>query len=116
MTIVTRGEMFRARRSYVSRVADDERFRLRWASEIVEVLGDKGVEGVRVRDNEAGSEEVVACNGVFVFVGLAPNAGLLPDPTSRATSAASWSPMRASRRPHPACSPSAPCARAMAAG
>jgi thioredoxin reductase (NADPH) len=80
VTIVTRGEMFRARRSYVSRVADDERFKLRWASEIVEVLGDKGVEGVRVRDNEAGGEEVVACSGLFVFVGLAPNAGpLAPD-------------------------------------
>jgi thioredoxin reductase (NADPH) len=75
--------MFRARRSYVSRVADDERFRLRWASEIVEVLGDKGVDGVRVRDNEAGSEEVVACNGVFVFVGLKPNAGLLPADVAR---------------------------------
>ena len=83
VTIVTRGEMFRARRSYVSRVADDERFKLRWASEIVEVLGDKGVEGVRVRDNEAGSEEVVACNGLFVFVGLTPNAGLLPADVAR---------------------------------
>ena len=83
VTIVTRGEMFRARRSYVSRVADDERFKLRWASEIVEVLGDKGVEGVRVRDNEAGNEEVVACNGLFVFVGLAPNAGLLPADVAR---------------------------------
>jgi thioredoxin reductase (NADPH) len=82
VTIVTRGEMFRARRGYVSRVADDERFRLRWASEIVEVLGDKGVDGVRVRDNEAGNEEVVPCSGLFVFVGLAPNASLLsPDVT-----------------------------------
>jgi thioredoxin reductase (NADPH) len=83
ITIVTHGEMFRARRSYVTRVADDERFKLRWASEVVEVLGDKGVEGVRVRDNEAGSEEVVACNGLFVFVGLAPNAGLLPSDVAR---------------------------------
>jgi thioredoxin reductase (NADPH) len=83
VTIVTRGEMFRARRSYVSRVADDERFKLRWASEVVEVLGDKGVEGVRLRDNEAGSEEVVACNGVFVFVGLAANAALLPADVAR---------------------------------
>jgi thioredoxin reductase (NADPH) len=83
VTIVTRGEMFRARRSYVSRVADDERFKLRWASEIVEVLGDKGVEGVRVRDNDAGSEEVVACTGLFVFVGVAPNAGLLPPDVAR---------------------------------
>jgi thioredoxin reductase (NADPH) len=83
VTIVTRGEMFRARRSYVSRVAVDERFRLRWASEIVEVLGGDGVEGVRVRDREAGSDDVVACNGLFVFVGLAPNAGLLPREATR---------------------------------
>jgi thioredoxin reductase (NADPH) len=83
VTIVTRGEMFRARRSYVSRVADDERFKLRWASKIVEVLGDKGVEGVRVRDNEAGNEEVVACSGLFVFVGLEANAGLLPADVTR---------------------------------
>lgn len=83
VTIVTRGEMFRARRSYVSRVAEDERFKLRWASEIVEVLGDKGVEGVRVRDNEAGNEQVVACSGLFVFVGLAPNTGLLPPDVAR---------------------------------
>ncbi|SEP15437.1 thioredoxin reductase (NADPH) [Rhodospirillales bacterium URHD0017] len=83
ITIVTRGEMFRARRSYVSRVADDERFKLRWASEIVEVLGDKGVEGVRVRDNEAGGDEVVACSGLFVFVGLQPNAALVPADVAR---------------------------------
>ena len=83
VTVITRGEMFRARRSYVSRVAEDERFKLRWASEIVEVLGDKGVEGVRVRDNEAGGEEVVACSGLFVFVGLEPNAALLPADVAR---------------------------------
>ncbi len=77
VTIVTRGEAFRARRSYVSRIADDERFRLRWASEIVEVLGSDGVEGVRLRDREAGNAEVIACSGLFVFVGLVPNAGLL---------------------------------------
>jgi thioredoxin reductase (NADPH) len=80
VTIITRAETFRARRSYVSRIAADERFRLRWSSEIVEVLGSDGVEGVRVRDREAGNEEVIACKGLFVFVGLVPNAGLLgPD-------------------------------------
>ena len=83
VTIVTRGEMFRARRSYVTRIADDERFRLRWASEIVEVLGSDGVEGVRVRDREAGSEEVIDCSGLFVFVGLAPNTGPLGPAVAR---------------------------------
>jgi thioredoxin reductase (NADPH) len=61
-------------------VADDAKFQLRWESEIVEVLGEKGVEGVRVRDLQGGGEEIVSCNGLFVFVGLAPNAALLgPD-------------------------------------
>lgn len=83
VTIVTRGETFRARRSYISRVAEDEKVRLRWASEIVEVLGSDGVEGVRVRDHEAGAEEVVGCSGLFVFVGLAPNTGLLPSEVTR---------------------------------
>lgn len=83
VTIVTRGETFRARRSYVTRIAEDERFRLRWAGEIVEVLGGESVEGVRVRDREAGSEEVIACSGLFVFVGLAPNAGLLRPEVAR---------------------------------
>jgi thioredoxin reductase (NADPH) len=83
VTVVTRGEMFRARRSYVSRIADDERFRLRWATEIVEVLGGDYVEGVRVRDRETGEGEVVACSGLFVFVGLGPNAGLLAPEVAR---------------------------------
>ncbi|TXL71614.1 hypothetical protein FHP25_29185 [Vineibacter terrae] len=83
ITIVTRGEQFRARRSYVSRIATDERFGLRFASEITEVLGSSCVEGVRVRDRETGSEEQIACSGLFVFVGLAPHAALLGPEVTR---------------------------------
>jgi thioredoxin reductase (NADPH) len=83
VTIVTRGEAFRARRPYVERVAADERFQLRWASEVVEVLGTGGVEAVRLRDKEQGGEETIACRGLFVFVGLQPNAGLLGPEAAR---------------------------------
>jgi thioredoxin reductase (NADPH) len=83
VTIVTRGETFRARRGYVSRIAADERFQLRWATEIVEVLGLGGVEGVRLRDRESGGEETIPCRGLFVFVGLSPNTGLLGVETAR---------------------------------
>jgi thioredoxin reductase (NADPH) len=83
VTIVTRGESFRARKAYVSRIAADERFRLRWASEVVEVLGLGGVEGVRVHERDAGSEEIIPCRGLFVFVGLQPNAGLLGPEAAR---------------------------------
>lgn len=83
ITIVTRGETFRARKSYVARIASDERFQLRWATDIAEVLGQDGVEGVRVRDHETGSEEVIPCSGLFVFVGLTANAGLLGPEVAR---------------------------------
>jgi len=83
VTIVTRGDMFRARRRYVTRIAEDERFRLRWASDIVEVLGNDSVEAVRVRDRETGIEDVIACRGLFVFVGLAANAALLGPEVAR---------------------------------
>ena len=83
ITLVTRGETFRARRRYVERVASDERFQLRWASEIVEVLGETVVEAVRLRDRESGGEETIACRGLFVFVGLSANAGLLGPEVAR---------------------------------
>jgi len=83
VTMVTHGERFRARQNYVSRIAADERFQLRWASEIVEVLGQDGVEGVRVRNRESGGEETIACTGLFVFIGLAPNASLLAADATR---------------------------------
>ncbi len=83
VTILTRGETFRARRSYVSRIAEDERFQLRWASEIVEVMGGDGVEAVRVRDRATGGGEVIACTGLFIFIGLVPNAELLSPEVAR---------------------------------
>lgn len=75
--VVTRGDRFRARQGYVNHVASDERFDLRWSSEVVEVLGADGVEGVRVRSSESGETEDFACDGVFVFVGLVANAKCL---------------------------------------
>ena len=83
ITIVTRGESFRARKSYVARIASDERFQLRWASEIVEVLGEDGVEAVRLRDREQAGVETIGCRGLFVFVGLEANAALLGPEVAR---------------------------------
>lgn len=47
------------------------------AHQVVEVLGAGKVEGVRVRNVADGSERVIRCGGVFVFIGLEPNTGFL---------------------------------------
>jgi thioredoxin reductase (NADPH) len=77
ITVVTRGEEFRARRHYVTRAAEDERFQFRWGSELVAVLGENGVEGVSVREHGSNAIETIPCTGLFVFIGLEPNAEVL---------------------------------------
>ncbi len=41
--------------------------------EVVDVLGDKTVEGLRIRGRSSGKEETLAVKGVFVEIGLLPN-------------------------------------------
>ena len=77
VTIVTRGDGFRARQRYVARAADHEKFQFRWCSEVVEIIGRDSVEAVRLRNCTDDSVEELPCRGVFVFIGLAPNAEFL---------------------------------------
>lgn len=50
----------------------------RWTGyEVLEVLGDKVVEGLRIREKASGREERLAVKGVFVEVGLVPNSEFL---------------------------------------
>ncbi len=43
------------------------------------IEGSDGVERVRLRNVKDGSERDIACAGVFPFIGVAANAGFLPD-------------------------------------
>ncbi len=77
VTIVTRGETLKARRSLVDRAADNERIAFRWETDVVEVLGGDSVTGINVRERTAGEVEHIGCAGVFVYIGLAANADWL---------------------------------------
>lgn len=83
VTVVTRGETLKARRSLTDRAAGNERISFRWEAEIVEVLGGDGVTGVRLRDHASGEAEEIGCAGLFVYVGLAPASQWLPDQIDR---------------------------------
>ena len=83
ITMVVRGNRLRARQTYVAQAADDPKFAFRWNTVVEAVKGDDGVEGVTLRDTKKDTTESLACTGVFVFVGLAPNTGYLPDDVAR---------------------------------
>ena len=49
-----------------------DRVATHFSSVIAEILGEKKVEAVRIRSTLTNQEQVVPCDGVFVFIGLVP--------------------------------------------
>jgi thioredoxin reductase (NADPH) len=83
ITLVTRGDAFRARRSYIAEAEANPKFAFRRSTQVLEILGRDGVEGVRLAPAGGGISETLGCSGVFVFVGVEPNSGYLPDDIAR---------------------------------
>jgi thioredoxin reductase (NADPH) len=68
----------KAKREYVDKIASRDNVTFIWDSQIVEVLGENGVSGVRVRNVKTDAVSDVECSGLFPFIGVAPNTGFLP--------------------------------------
>lgn len=70
--LVRRGEM-RASKAMQNRVMNMDNIEIRWNTDTVELIGEKNVEGVKVRNNQTGVEEVIPATGFFVAIGHKPN-------------------------------------------
>ena len=68
----------KAQREYINRLDARENVRFVWDSEVVEVLGEMKVAGVRVSNVVSGAESEIAAAGVFPFIGVEPNTAFLP--------------------------------------
>lgn len=76
--IVRRGEM-RASRFMQQRIQAKENIEILWHTETLEILGDDGVSGARVKNTETGVESVLDVTGFFVAIGHTPNTRLFND-------------------------------------
>ena len=81
VTMLVRGASLRAQRSYVLQASDDPKFSFRWNTQVEAILGENTVEGLRIATD--GNSEDLACAGVFVFIGGAPNSDALPPSLER---------------------------------
>ncbi len=79
VTIVHRRDEFRASRIMLERARNDPKMRWRLGVEVVEVLGDGTVSGLRLRDTQTGEESVLDVSGMFVAIGHDPRSGLVGD-------------------------------------
>ena len=73
VTMLVRKDEMRASKAMQHRVMNMPNIEIRWNTETVELLGEKNVEGVRVRNNKTGEEEVIPAQGFFVAIGHKPN-------------------------------------------
>ena len=73
--IVRRNEM-RASKVMQDRVINTPNIKMYWNSETDEVLGDKKVDAVRIKNNKTGEKQDIAVSAFFVAIGHEPNSGI----------------------------------------
>lgn len=69
---IRRGEM-RASKIMQERVANAPNIKMYWNTETDEILGDKTVEAVRIKNNKTGEKQEIPIKGFFVAIGHSPN-------------------------------------------
>jgi thioredoxin reductase (NADPH) len=79
VTVVHRREEFRASKIMLERARNDPKIRWRTNAQIVEVLGEGSVAGVRLRDTVTGEQSTLDVTGMFVAIGHDPRSELVRD-------------------------------------
>jgi thioredoxin reductase (NADPH) len=77
VTIVHRRDELRASKIMQDRAFANEKIRFVWDSEVVEILGDAKISGVRLRNLKTGEESELAVSGLFVAIGHDPRTELV---------------------------------------
>ena len=73
--LVRRDEM-RASKVMQQRVLSTPNIQVYWNSETAEILGDKKVSGLRIRDTKTGATQDIELSAFFVAIGHTPNSGI----------------------------------------
>jgi thioredoxin reductase (NADPH) len=76
VTIVHRRDELRAGAVLQDRALNNPKIKFLWNSIVSEILGDKTVTGVRIKDTINGRVSELPTEGVFIFIGHAPNSEL----------------------------------------
>ncbi len=74
--IIHRKDTLKASKIMQDRVKKNPKISFEWNQEIIEVLGDVVVTGVRTKNTQSGEEKEISCQGLFLAIGHTPNTKL----------------------------------------
>ncbi|TRO55039.1 thioredoxin-disulfide reductase, partial [Candidatus Bathyarchaeota archaeon] len=76
VVIVHRNAQFSASRYLVEEVGKNDKITTMMRYTVEEILGDKYVDGIKVKNRDTGEEQVIQTDGVLIAIGWIPNTGL----------------------------------------
>jgi thioredoxin reductase (NADPH) len=77
VTVIHRRDRLRATKILEERAFADKKIEFIWDSVATQVVGEKRVKALKIKNLKTGEEKDFPCEGIFVFVGYAPNTGFL---------------------------------------
>lgn len=77
VTLIHRRESLRASKILQERLFENKKIEVIWNAIPREILGDKSVQGIRLENLKTGQINDVACQGVFIFIGIHPHTAFL---------------------------------------
>lgn len=77
--MIVRRDQMRASKVMQDRVLNTPKIKVYWNSETDEILGDKKVEAVRIKNNKTGDTQEIPVSAFFVAIGHQPNSAIFKD-------------------------------------
>ena len=75
--LIHRRDQLRAQKALADKVGENRKIEVVWNTVIEEVLGSDTVSGLRMRNTVTNLENAIELSGLFVYVGLEPNSGIV---------------------------------------
>jgi thioredoxin reductase (NADPH) len=75
--LLVRRDTFRGSKIMVARAQEHEKIEIHFNREVIEVIGEKKTEALKLKDTVSGATEQLAVGGLFVAIGHKPNTELL---------------------------------------
>jgi thioredoxin reductase (NADPH) len=76
VTVIHRRDSLRASKIMQDRAFSNPKIGFRWNSEVIKVLGEDKVSGLRLLDTKTGEDSTLSVNGLFVAIGHEPRTEL----------------------------------------